>query len=72
MSTALEGRDYGIAASCLHPGNVRVERRGGDTEVMMDPEEIGRMALLMVALPAHTTVLEAVIMPITQPYIGRG
>ena len=72
MSTALEGRDFGIAASCLHPGNVRVERRESDAEVMMDPEEIGRTALLMASLPAHTTVLEAVVMPITQPYIGRG
>src|SRR5579859_7833077 len=25
--TALEGRDFGISCSCLHPGNVLVERR---------------------------------------------
>ena len=72
MSTALEGRDFGIAASCLHPGNVMVERRAGDTEVMMQTEELGQMALTMVTLAPTTTVLEAVIMPITQPYIGRG
>lgn len=72
MSTALEGRPYGIAASCLHPGNVMVERRAGVTEVMMATEEIGRTVLLMVTLPPQTTILEAVIMPITQPYIGRG
>ncbi len=72
MSTALEGRPYGIAASCLHPGNVMVERRVGSTEVMMATEEIGRTALLMATLPPGTTILEAVILPITQPYIGRG
>ena len=72
MSIALEGRQYGIAASCLHPGNVMVERRAGDTAPMMSMEDIGRMALLMVTLPPQTTVLEAIIVPITQPYIGRG
>jgi NAD(P)-dependent dehydrogenase (short-subunit alcohol dehydrogenase family) len=72
MSTALEGRPYGIAASCLHPGNTMVERRVGDTEPMMGAEEIGRTVLLMATLPPSTTILEAVILPITQSYIGRG
>jgi NAD(P)-dependent dehydrogenase (short-subunit alcohol dehydrogenase family) len=45
--TALEGRDYGIAASCLYPGNTRVERveQGGTTNItsgepMMNVDEL--------------------------------
>ncbi|MBN1400033.1 MAG: SDR family oxidoreductase [Anaerolineae bacterium] len=72
MSTALEGRPYGIAASCIHPGNVMVERRAGDTAPMMSTEEIGRAVLLMVTLPPQTNVLELTMLPITQPFIGRG
>ena len=81
QSTALDGREFGIAASCLNPGNVLVERRadlraksGRDEgpEVMMSTEEIGRTALLMVTLPPGTNVLEAIILPVDQPYLGRG
>ena len=81
QSTALDGREYGIAASCLSPGNVLVERRadlrtksGRDEgpEVMISPAEIGRTALLMVTLPPGTNVLEAIILPVDQPYLGRG
>ena len=72
MSTALEGRPYGIAASCIHPGNVMVERRAGDTAPMMGSDEIGAMVLLMVSLPPSTNVLETVMLPVTQPFIGRG
>jgi NAD(P)-dependent dehydrogenase (short-subunit alcohol dehydrogenase family) len=72
QSIALEGRDYGIAASCLHPGNVMVERRVGVKEPMMPVETMGRTALLMATLPPDATMLEAIVMPITQKYIGRG
>jgi NAD(P)-dependent dehydrogenase (short-subunit alcohol dehydrogenase family) len=81
QSTALDGREYGIAASCLNPGNVLVERRadlrtkaGRDEgpEVMMSTKEIGRTALLMVTMPPGTNVLEATVLPVDQPYLGRG
>lgn len=81
QSTALDGREFGIAASCLHPGNVMVERRadgraksGRDegVEVMMSTTEIGRTALLMVTLPPGTNLLEAIVLPVDQPYLGRG
>ncbi len=80
-SIALEGRDFGIAASCLHPGNTLVERRadgrpgtGKDegVEPMIGMEDIARTAHLMATLPPGSTMLEAVVMPIEMKLLGRG
>jgi NAD(P)-dependent dehydrogenase (short-subunit alcohol dehydrogenase family) len=75
--TALEGREYGVACGCLHPGNVRVERRQGtgqaeDDEPMMAVEELARAVVLMATLPAHVNMLEATVLPVGQLYLGRG
>jgi NAD(P)-dependent dehydrogenase (short-subunit alcohol dehydrogenase family) len=77
QAAALEGRPHGIAVSCLHPGNTAVERRtvGGreaDQEPMIATEEIARVALLMATLPPEANMLEAIVLPVTQLYIGRG
>ncbi len=76
-ATALDGRPFGIAVSCLHPGNVDVERRqGGDAEIdqepMMGTEEIAKVALTMAALHPDVNMLEAVVLPVQQLYVGRG
>jgi NAD(P)-dependent dehydrogenase (short-subunit alcohol dehydrogenase family) len=75
--TALEGRPYGIAASCLSPGNTRNERRAlGQTEMdrepMMTCDELAETALHMVTLPPHVNMLEAIVLPVEQLYVGRG
>jgi NAD(P)-dependent dehydrogenase (short-subunit alcohol dehydrogenase family) len=75
--TALEGRDFGISCGCLHPGNTRVERRLGSTktedeEPMMTVAELVQTAVLMAALPAHVNMLEAIVLPVGQLYVGRG
>jgi NAD(P)-dependent dehydrogenase (short-subunit alcohol dehydrogenase family) len=75
--TALEGRDFGITCGCLHPGNVRVERRqesdkAEDQEPMMSVEEIAQAAVLMATLPPHVNMLEAIVLPAGQLYVGRG
>lgn len=72
QASALDGRDFGIAVSCLHPGNTLVERRAGETEPMMSTEDIGRVALLMVTLPPDVNMLESIVLPVTQKYLGRG
>jgi NAD(P)-dependent dehydrogenase (short-subunit alcohol dehydrogenase family) len=77
QAAALEGRPYGIAVSCLHPGNIAVERRmtsdrEADQEPMIPTAEIARVALLMVTLPPEANMLEAIVLPVTQLYIGRG
>jgi len=79
--TALDGREYGISASCIQPGNTLVERRadrrthaGRDEgpEPMMSVEEVARVALLMATLPPDVNLLEATVLPVEQMYIGRG
>ena len=81
QASALEGRDFGIAVSSIHPGNVAVERRfdgrsstGRDEgpEPLINPEEIGETALLMASLPKSSNMLEAIILPLSQDYLGRG
>jgi NAD(P)-dependent dehydrogenase (short-subunit alcohol dehydrogenase family) len=77
QATALDGRPFGIVASCLHPGNVLVERRQesglkSDDEPMMSIETIAEAALAMLTLPAHVNMLEAIVLPVGQLYLGRG
>ncbi len=77
QAIALDGRPHGIICSCLHPGNVLVERRiesgkDSDDEPMMSPETIARAALAMVTLPPDVNFLEAIVLPRDQDYLGRG
>lgn len=77
QATALDGRPFGIICSCLHPGNVRVERRvetglNSDDEPMMSMETIAKVALTMATLPPEVNMLEAIVLPNEQLYIGRG
>ena len=81
--TALEGRDYGISACCLHPGNVDVEASAEDVgaisgipeysrEPRMKVHEIAEVAVLMATLPPHMNMLQAIVLPVKQAYLGRG
>lgn len=74
--TALEGRAFGITCGCLHPGNVAVETlaesRRLNGEPTMSAGEIAEAAVAMAALPPHVNMLEAIVLPIDQPYLGRG
>ena len=76
QATALDGRDYGVTCCCLHPGNVAVERRQSekpeDAEPMMSVDEIAEVAVLMASLPPHVEMLEAIVLPRDQLYVGRG
>ena len=77
QAIAIDARPYGITCSCLHPGNVQVERRidsgiTSDDEAMMSPETIARAALAMVTLPADVNFLEAIVLPRDQAYLARG
>lgn len=76
-SIALEGRDFGVSCSILHPGNVGTERRSSsdeemDQEPMMTSDDIAMAALTMAALPPYVNMLESVVLPLTQKYLGRG
>ena len=82
-ATALEGRDFGVAASCLNPGNVLLEghsdqegslnmRARDAEEPTMTPDDLAMAALTMAAMPPYVNILDATILPVTQPYLGRG
>ena len=75
--TSLEGRECGVTCCCLHPGNTLVERRqeselAMDEEPMIRTEDIAEVALLMATLPADVELLEAIVLPKHQAYVGRG
>ncbi len=70
--TALEGREHGITCGVLNPGNVRVEKRAGVAEPMMAVEELVQAVVTMATLPPHVNMLEATVLPIEQPFLGRG
>lgn len=77
QAAALEGREHGILVSCLHPGNVLVERRqesdaAADQEPMMSIETIARAAMSMLSVPPDVNFLEAIVLPSHQLYLGRG
>ena len=77
QATAIDGRPFGIACSCLHPGNVNVERRDesdaeSDREPMMETETIVEAAVAMLSVPPHVNFLEAIVLPNDQLYLGRG
>ena len=73
-STALEGREFGISACCLHPGNVETDMTSSvqGKEPMMTLDDIASVALTMASLPPHANMLEAIVLPIDQEYLGRG
>jgi NAD(P)-dependent dehydrogenase (short-subunit alcohol dehydrogenase family) len=75
--TALEGREFGISASCLHPGNVRIEDHPYEgpvpaSEPKMKVDEIAEAAVFMASLPPHVNMLEAIVLPVKQAYLARG
>lgn len=83
ITTSLEGRAHGISACCLHPGNVRVETVDEEVgsvtgisdyakEPKMEVEDIAEVAVLMASLPPHINMLEAIVLPVKQAYLGRG
>jgi NADP-dependent 3-hydroxy acid dehydrogenase YdfG len=39
---------------------------------MMTPQDIAEVALVMATLPPHVEMLEAIVLPHTQMYVGRG
>lgn len=76
-SLALDGREHGIAAGIIHPGNVGTDIWRGrehisSREGLIPLADIGRAAVAMAGMDPGVNMLSTVILPITQPYIGRG
>lgn len=74
--TALEGREYGITCSCIHPGNTDVETLAETRRQLKEPvmpvEDLVPAIIAMAALPPDINMLEAIVLPVDQLYIGRG
>lgn len=76
-SMALDAREHGIAVSVLHPGNVDTDiwkgmREMAELEGMVPLTDVANAALTMVAMEDGVNMLTSVLLPVTQPYIGRG
>ena len=76
-SMALDGREHGIAVSALHPGNVMTDiwkfaPEMAEAEGLIPLEDMGKAALAIVTMDDAVNVLSTIILPITQPYVGRG
>jgi NAD(P)-dependent dehydrogenase (short-subunit alcohol dehydrogenase family) len=73
-SLALEGREYGVTCSILHPG-VTESNLAGDTskasDRVMPVGEVAKIVTLMAALPRDMSFLDATVLPIGMPFLGR-
>lgn len=75
-SIALDGRDHGVTAGIIHPGSTitnfvpGLERMAA--EQSMRPEQVAELVHCIAAMPPEVNVLESVILPIGQPFLGRG
>jgi NAD(P)-dependent dehydrogenase (short-subunit alcohol dehydrogenase family) len=74
--TALEGREHGITCSCIHPGNVSVETLAEFQKQAKEPAmavaDLVPAIIAMASLPKDINMLEAIVLPVEQAYIGRG
>lgn len=73
----IDGRELGIMVSCLHPGNVYTDiwDNAPDSvinEPKMDVADIARVSVLMLSMPANTTIIDATVLDPRQPFLGRG
>ncbi len=75
-SLALDARDFGVAVSILHPGSTKTELTPGMENrtalESMDARDVAAAATLMACLPKETNLLEALMLPLGQPFLGRG
>lgn len=72
-TTALVGREFGVVASCVHPGNVVTSPGMTDpNEPSMPMEDLVKTVLAMATLSPRANMLEVILVPPTQPYLGRG
>ena len=77
-SLAIDGRAHGITASIVHPGITISEIDGEDaaaqqvSDMKMAGEDVAELIALMAAVPDSANVFTATMLPIAQPWLGRG
>jgi NAD(P)-dependent dehydrogenase (short-subunit alcohol dehydrogenase family) len=77
QSMALDGREHGITVSIIDPGVTESHLAGAGPRPtrpatqMLKAEEIAEIALLIARLPDETNLMEAFVLPIGMPFLGR-
>lgn len=77
QSMALDGREHGITVSIIDPGVTESHLAASPSAAkrpptqMMKAEEIAEIALLIARLPDETNLMEAFVLPIGMPFLGR-
>ena len=75
-SLAIDGREFGIAASIFHPGIVATEIAPGAVKLPEDfaasPTDIAGVIVHMCDLPDHLNFYEGMVVQIDLPFLGRG
>ncbi len=76
-SLALDGREHGIAVSILQPGNTDTaiwenNPLGASEEGIMPIADVAAVAVVMAAMDPSINMYEALMLPVSMPYLGRG
>jgi NAD(P)-dependent dehydrogenase (short-subunit alcohol dehydrogenase family) len=75
-SLAIDGREFGIAASIFHPGIVATEiapARSNCPRISPPaPEDIADVIVHMCDIPDHLNFYEGMVVQIDLPFLGRG
>lgn len=78
QSLALDGRRHGITVSIIHPGSTISElfgdrtARNSPSPTNMAAQHVADLVAAVAAMPDEINVLTATVLPIAQPFIGRG
>jgi NAD(P)-dependent dehydrogenase (short-subunit alcohol dehydrogenase family) len=73
---ALDGRDYGVTAGIIHPGstitNFAPNMHKQPQDKAMRPELVADIVACIAGMPPEINVLDTLMLPIHQPFLGRG
>lgn len=74
---ALDGREFGITACVVQPGNTESalwndRKELAEAEGLMSADDVAEVVLTMAKLPRNVALLEAVVLPVSMPFLGRG
>ncbi len=74
---AVELRPFNIAVCAVHPGNVMTDIWEASPQVpeqegVISVEDLAEVVITIASLPDNVNLFESVILPVSQPYLGRG
>ncbi len=74
---ALELRPFNIAVCAVHPGNVMTDiweksPQVPEQEGVIEVADLADVVVTIASLPDNVNLFESVILPVSQPYLGRG